>query len=592
MVQIQLLSLKPKVDKGDVRVGFFTDDPQAMFHLKNDTATASVLMQALNSGYPVLSLNTSNQNKTGLLKMNLPVDSNEIGNINDSIIVADRSINFTTNGNIEPGLYVNDSSVSIGQDENENSLYVQSTAVVGEPFAGQLQLNSTTGLSIAGKLSVGHSMSSLTGGTVFAKDNLLVGQQSHELMPANLKGIYVERRLGVGIPKPQDAIAIQGGLKLKDKLDFYTDQSKIFSVKPREISVIPSNYGIDLNISKKMSFDVDNAPILSVVPEGVIIGDAVDIRGGDNSTTNNLIVSNNSGTANVLLDGKNGPPSVEFSTNAGAMVSTIGLRNVDSKTQLSIESNGSDLSAPDVVIISGKVGLGKTPGSHTNNNETKQHHLDVNGVVKSENLYINKDRMYPVPLGAIVMWTGSEADIPSGWQLCNGDLIQGTTDQYTPNLTDMFIKGASNLTPEKLNQTGGSHKIELSDDGAHTHVSDGIHAHVLSDDKHAHTLEVDSNDYNDNTAVVSNGVTHKDYDIRGPDGTETYAIKSNGHTHGLSASHSHGQDSQSKPGVHHLQAVSDTGAHTHKGGGHNHEWDNQPSFYVFAFIIKVSDQQF
>ena len=167
---------------------------------------------------------------------------------------------------------------------------------------GQLNLNSTTGLSIAGKLSVGHSAASLTGGTVFAKkDNLLVGQQSHEEMPEDLKGIYVQRHLGIGIPKPQDAISIQGGLKLKDKLDFYTEQTKVFTIKPRQISVMPSSYGIDFNISKKMSFDVDDAPVLSVVPEGVIIGDAVDIRGGDNATTNNLIVSNNSESANVLF---------------------------------------------------------------------------------------------------------------------------------------------------------------------------------------------------------------------------------------------------------------------------------------------------
>ena len=71
--------------------------------------------------------------------MNLPVDTNAIGNINDSIIAADRNIYFTTNGNIDPGLYIRDNAVSIGQDETENTLYVQSTAVVGEPFAGSIE---------------------------------------------------------------------------------------------------------------------------------------------------------------------------------------------------------------------------------------------------------------------------------------------------------------------------------------------------------------------------------------------------------------------------------------------------------------------
>ena len=63
------------------------------------------------------------------------------------------------------------------------------------------------------------------------------------------------------------------------------------------------------------------------------------------------------------LEGKNGPPLVEFSTNAGAMVSTVGLKNVNSQTQLVVESNGTDLSSPDMVIVSGKVGFGKTPGA-------------------------------------------------------------------------------------------------------------------------------------------------------------------------------------------------------------------------------------
>lgn len=42
-----------------------------------------------------------------------------------------------------------------------------------------------------------------------------------------------------------------------------------------------------------------------------------------------------------------------------------------------------------------------------------------------------------IPVGGIIMWSGSIASIPSGWALCNGS-------NSTPNLTDKFIIGAGN----------------------------------------------------------------------------------------------------------------------------------------------------
>lgn len=57
----------------------------------------------------------------------------------------------------------------------------------------------------------------------------------------------------------------------------------------------------------------------------------------------------------------------------------------------------------------------------------------------------------PIPLGGIIMWSGSVASIPSGWSLCNGQTVNGLT---TPNLTNRFIIGAGNsYTP---NDQGGS----------------------------------------------------------------------------------------------------------------------------------------
>jgi len=64
---------------------------------------------------------------------------------------------------------------------------------------------------------------------------------------------------------------------------------------------------------------------------------------------------------------------------------------------------------------------------------------------------------------AIAAWYGSIADIPSGWQLCDGT-------NGTPDLRDRFLAGAGDTYA--VNATGGN--VE------HNHyIYDGAHAHAL-----------------------------------------------------------------------------------------------------------------
>jgi len=51
-----------------------------------------------------------------------------------------------------------------------------------------------------------------------------------------------------------------------------------------------------------------------------------------------------------------------------------------------------------------------------------------------------------VPSGAILMWSGSIATVPTGYLLCNGQ-------NGTPNLQDSFVVGSGNLYT--VNATGG-----------------------------------------------------------------------------------------------------------------------------------------
>ena len=58
-----------------------------------------------------------------------------------------------------------------------------------------------------------------------------------------------------------------------------------------------------------------------------------------------------------------------------------------------------------------------------------------------------------IPTGAIAMWSGSAASVPSGWVICNGTTKYDGTN-YTPNLTDYFVIGAgSSYSAPTLNTT-------------------------------------------------------------------------------------------------------------------------------------------
>jgi hypothetical protein len=70
-----------------------------------------------------------------------------------------------------------------------------------------------------------------------------------------------------------------------------------------------------------------------------------------------------------------------------------------------------------------------------------------------------------VPSGAIMMWSGSVASIPSGWYLCDGN-------NGTPNLQNRFVVGAGDTYA--VDATGGS----ASSVASHTHsVTDSGHTH-------------------------------------------------------------------------------------------------------------------
>jgi len=73
--------------------------------------------------------------------------------------------------------------------------------------------------------------------------------------------------------------------------------------------------------------------------------------------------------------------------------------------------------------------------------------------------------------GMIMLWSGSEASIPSGWVLCDGT-------SSTPNLQDRFVVGAGNTYA--VDATGGSADAVVVSHTHTTSVSDPGHFHAYT----------------------------------------------------------------------------------------------------------------
>jgi len=117
-----------------------------------------------------------------------------------------------------------------------------------------------------------------------------------------------------------------------------------------------------------------------------------------------------------------------------------------------------------------------------------------------------------IPSGAIILWSGSIATIPSGWLLCNGS-------SGTPDLRDRFIVGAGSTYA--VAATGGSANATLV---SHTHtasVVDPGHFHTATSTTGANINWVGTG----GAAVLVNSVT----------GTSSTGISVTNSTEGSSA---------------------------------------------------------
>jgi len=82
------------------------------------------------------------------------------------------------------------------------------------------------------------------------------------------------------------------------------------------------------------------------------------------------------------------------------------------------------------------------------------------------------------PIGTIQMFSGVLADIPTGWQLCDGT-------SGTPNLIAKFVQGAPAATEPGAQGGEDQHTLSVAETPNHNHTSfstgGGAHRHVPDD---------------------------------------------------------------------------------------------------------------
>lgn len=155
-----------------------------------------------------------------------------------------------------------------------------------------------------------------------------------------------------------------------------------------------------------------------------------------------------------------------------------------------------------------------------------------------------------VPSGAILLWSGTTGNIPSGWYLCDGN-------NGTPNLTDRFVVGAGGSYG--VGNTGGSASVTLttSQIPSHTHTfSDSGTTNTTGE--HSHTIK--------GNIYVGNG----SYTGEAPS-TYGAAYYTNGNSTRDAGNHSH--------------TFSVSGTTSSTGSGSSHE--NRPPYYALAYIMKA-----
>ena len=199
--------------------------------------------------------------------------------------------------------------------------------------------------------------------------------------------------------------------------------------------------------------------------------------------------------------------------------------------------------------------------------------LTLNGTdVTATAAELNTASSHYVPTGGIIMWSGAESAIPTGWHLCDGQNL-------TPNLQDRFVVGAGSTYD--VNDTGeGTLQLTEANLPAHTHDSGTLGGTTDSEGSHSHS----------GTTNTTGAHVHRQ--SQDGDGT-TGATASTKTTMGPNA----GWYNTGSAGDHaHTLNINDNGAHTHTfdvssgstgSAGSGTAINIVPKYFALAYIMKA-----
>lgn len=189
---------------------------------------------------------------------------------------------------------------------------------------------------------------------------------------------------------------------------------------------------------------------------------------------------------------------------------------------------------------------------------------NVTGAVTATHTTLNSTI---VPSGGIIIWSGAESAIPTGWVLCNGS-------NSTPDLRDKFVMGAGTTA---VNTAGGTNSLTIAEANlpSHTHAisltsgAGGSHTHTISSDgAHTHSFDVSGSPGADSNSFDVDG--HNNGNTGGDSASKTTS-SSGAHTHTIGSESSH------------THAISGTSAATGSGTA----IDNRPAFFTLCYIMKT-----
>lgn len=190
----------------------------------------------------------------------------------------------------------------------------------------------------------------------------------------------------------------------------------------------------------------------------------------------------------------------------------------------------------------------------------------LNNMPANTQAIITELKKHIVPARTVVMFSGTEAQVPVGWYLCNGQTVAGFG--VVPDLRGKFVLGASSGYP--LNSVGGATAVQSGAAGAHVHTVQGTALTTSQMPQHSHRLWTQSEGGFGDTEPLAGATAAL---AGNTDGTKAYRATNGGNVQlaeetGSGQPHTHGLDSS---------------------GQHDHSVATMPPYYVLAYIIKTTE---